>query len=105
MFYLFVQNNTHGYYSGPMYVIVEADNAEEANELVLFEGSPVYFDGCKAGRDCECCGDRWYRVYYDGDETPSIYGEPIKKSDDVLLVRKKKLGMISGVTSYWDLEG
>ena len=31
----------------------------------------LYFDGVKAGRDCECCGDRWNK-YCDEIETEDM---------------------------------
>lgn len=41
-------------------VIVEAYNAQDANERALKIG--LYFDGAEAGEDNPECGDRWYRV-------------------------------------------
>ena len=61
MWYKYVQCESGGFYvDGPRCVIVEADNAEEADALAEKEG--VYFDGAKTGRDCSCCGDRWERA-------------------------------------------
>jgi hypothetical protein len=45
-------------------VVVQAFDADDANARACNIG--VYFDGVNAGRDCECCGDRW-RPCYDAD--------------------------------------
>ena len=75
MFYLFDQNNSGGSFRRPaMCVFIEADNADEANDLAHEHG--IYFEGCYSGSDCPCCGDRWYRADDDeGTETPQIYGK------------------------------
>ena len=53
---------------------VEADNADEANDIAEEHG--VYFDD-DYDIDCECCGARWYPVSeYDATEQPEVYGEP-----------------------------
>src|SRR5690606_15564338 len=57
-------------------VIIEADSAHEANERA--EAVGLYFDGCDAGIDCHCCGDRWHRVDNDdADDEPMDYKQPI----------------------------
>ena len=74
-FFTFTQNNSGGFYTKPAkFVIIEAENPDEANSIA--EDNGVYFNGCSNGNDCECCGDRWYRTedYYAKDE-PLIYGE------------------------------
>ena len=45
--------------SGSQELIVEASSVEEAEARAVAAG--VYFDGVAAERDCECCGDRWFR--------------------------------------------
>jgi hypothetical protein len=74
MFFTFNQNNSGGRFRGPAYyVIIEADTPTEANNIA--ENHGVYFDGCRDGTDCECCGDRWYPVSaHDGHPEPMIYG-------------------------------
>ena len=92
-FYTFRQNNSGGVFDGPVYVIVEATSAEEANRIA--ENSEiVYFDGCDKGMDCPCCGDRWYPQWSDdkGDDVPSHYGEPfdedeLENKDRILVIR------------------
>lgn len=62
--YEFSQNNSGGFFEVDDFVchrvIIEAENAEEANKIALNMG--IYFDGCSIGVDCNCCGDRWYPV-------------------------------------------
>lgn len=79
-FYEFRQNNSGGNFHiseeagiGPS-VIIEATSAEEANAKA--EAIGIYFDGCDIGRDCDCCGDRWYVVdESSGKYVPSHYNE------------------------------
>jgi hypothetical protein len=84
-FYHFHQNNSGGsfhydYERGiSCNVIVEADSVDDANERGKRLG--MYFDGVESGRDCSCCGDRWYPLWNYGKEeagaaTPEHYGEP-----------------------------
>jgi len=42
-------------------VWVMAESAAEADMLVE-KHAGVYFDGVDKGKDCECCGDRWWRA-------------------------------------------
>jgi len=77
-FYTFVQNNSGGYWNGPHYVIIEAFDANHANEIAV--DNEIYFNGCASGNDCSCCGDRWYPVEeYHGSEKPEIWGEPLEE--------------------------
>ena len=62
-FYCFRQNNSGGQFIGDVVINIEADSAEEANEIALDNG--IYFDGVEEDKDCECCGDRWHRVRED----------------------------------------
>jgi hypothetical protein len=84
-FFTFQQNDSGGFFDGFETVIVEAANADEANDVALEYG--VYFDGCYDGRDCDCCGDRWYRVHdFQADDVPSIYGQPADENDPSILI-------------------
>jgi hypothetical protein len=78
MFYTFHQVNSGGRFRDPaIYVVIEASSAEEANELAI-ERAGLYFDGVRNGRDCGCCGDRWYRqeeLFDEATELPTIYDE------------------------------
>jgi hypothetical protein len=78
VFYSFRQNNSGGRFvfdekdGISVLVVVEADSAEQAENRA--ESIGIYFDGCDAGIDCPCCGDRWYRPYDGaGTETPCEY--------------------------------
>lgn len=86
MFYTYDQNNSGGSFDFDAtagithHVIIEANSADEANEKAQIIG--LYFDGYG---DCSCCGNRWYEqtTWYDwGDEVPSLYGQPLKMSQD-----------------------
>jgi hypothetical protein len=75
-FFLFAQNNSGGNFEidedmgiGSR-VYIEAKTADEANEKA--ERIGIYFDGVNEERDCECCGDRWYKVYNDNDGDKKI---------------------------------
>lgn len=74
MYYTYTQNNSGGIWRGPEFVIIKADSAADANEKAECNG--IYFDGVAQELDCECCGDRWSRVWdNDGTEVPTIYGD------------------------------
>jgi len=78
-FFHYHQNNSGGSFHEPAIdLIIEADSPGHADSLAEDEGA--YFDGCAAGRDCDCCGDRWYRAGYTtkGDAVPTKYGSPIE---------------------------
>ena len=76
-FFTFGQNNSGGSFvtndSVAEYVIVEADNADAANSIANDIG--IYFNGVKDGIDCDCCGDRWYPAWDDGDAEPTLWGK------------------------------
>jgi len=59
--YEFTQNNSGGSFEVDdklcHRIFIEDENYENAKERALDMG--VYFDGCDAGIDCPCCGDRW----------------------------------------------
>lgn len=79
MFYSYHQNNSGGSFqiddNVTYYVIVEADSADEANEIA--EKIGLYFDGYG---DCECCGARWSSAWNDdGSNEPEIYGGPVSE--------------------------
>lgn len=81
-FFDFRQNNTGGSFDHDadagisVVVIIEAENAEAANDKA--EEIGLYFDGYG---DCSCCGDRWYAAYGEGDKVPSLYGDPVQDID------------------------
>lgn len=63
-FFTFSQSNPGGYFikndKVSEYVIVQAENANEANNIA--EEIGIYFDGIRKKIDCSCCNDRWYRI-------------------------------------------
>lgn len=68
-FFEYHQNNSGGFFKSPaVHVIVEAHTANEADTRAVELG--LYFDG---SGDCSCCGNRWYRSYRDGSDSPSVY--------------------------------
>ncbi len=72
-YFKFRQNNSFGVYRGTPLVFVQADNAADANRIAQDHG--VYFNGVADGLDCDCCGDRWFRVSDDdAQDQPSSYG-------------------------------
>lgn len=98
MFFTFSQNNSGGafYEDHPTgvskIVIIEAESADEANKRA--EDIGLYFYGCDDGRDCSCCGDRWYPTSdRDGEKTPSIYGTPVS---DMGTMPRAEIGAYEG---------
>jgi hypothetical protein len=90
-FYCFRQNNSGGQFIGERDLIIEAESAEEANEIALDNG--VYFDGVEESIDCDCCGDRWYRVEEhecDVRDFPHVWGNPVEKSNCSYKIIKKE---------------
>ncbi len=69
--YEFDQNNSGGFFemndAVSIKVFIQSENA--AGAIQKAEDVGIYFDGCESGRDCDCCGDRWYRV---GDHLASF---------------------------------
>jgi hypothetical protein len=90
-FYYYRQNNSGGVWDRDENldtdVLIEANSASEANDLA--ERIGIYFNGCEEdedgnsiGRDCPCCGDRWYRAYEDdGEVYPHRYGTELPKDE------------------------
>lgn len=77
MWYEFDQNNSGGCFVieprigiGPR-VWIEADSVDQANDRA--ESLGIYFNGCEDGRDCDCCGDRWWPQWgHEGEVRPDI---------------------------------
>ncbi len=86
-FFHFSQNNSGGSFhvdeSVAHHVIIEALDAMHANQRATDVG--IYFDGCRTGQDCDCCGDRWYAKWSDdtGDDEPLIYDTPPHEVSDM----------------------
>ena len=80
MFYTYTQNNSFGAFDinddVTHYVIIEADSVEDANSRAVAVG--IYFNGCRNGIDCSCCGDRWSKAWEeDATPEPMIDCEPV----------------------------
>ena len=73
-YYTFEQKNSGGYWDLEYhFVIIEAPNADEANDIAEKHG--VYFD---SSRDCSCCGSRWSSVYEDdATDAPEIFSDSL----------------------------
>jgi hypothetical protein len=84
--FTFHQNNSGGRWvvdnDVDAYVIVQAHNADEANQLAQRIG--IYFNGVEDGTDCECCGDRWSSIYRteDGTDVPMVYSDLVPWSPE-----------------------
>lgn len=82
-FYHFSQNNSGGHFDFDKdagithHVIVEADTVDQASARAQDIG--IYYEGVRDGRDCGCCGDRWYEPWGDGDAEPMVYSNPFKE--------------------------
>lgn len=82
-FWNFSQNNSGGYFvSDEIYgvceeIIVEAQTSDEAWSRLESIGENV----SGFWNSCSCCGDRWSNWLDDddGEDVPSIYGEPLDK--------------------------
>ena len=83
LFYEFDQNNTGGTWVADedlgYKVFIEAEESSGAIDKALDIG--IYFDGCRVGNDCPCCGDRWHEPYGAGEEAPTYYGEPLPRTE------------------------
>lgn len=84
-------------------VFIQARSSAEANEIA--ENKGVYFNGCDAGWDCECCGDRWYKVWSNDDGTedmPQDYVYPAGKVDFALMDTKPGESARYSVFHFYD---
>lgn len=63
--YEFDQDNSGGYFvendKVTHRVFIQALSLEDC--ITKAEALGIYFNGCDSGRDCDCCGDRWYKPY------------------------------------------
>ena len=104
MFFHFSQNNSGGSFieddrvGGD--VIIEADCVKDANKRAVDVG--LYFNGCEAGYDCPCCGDRWYELWEneEGTELPEIYGQDATK-----MIAERRSGRLSDMIHIYYKDG
>lgn len=58
---IYNQNNSGGRWKPPgVFVAFEVQSKNQDVAADRLEAAGLYFDGCSSGRDCPCCGDRWY---------------------------------------------
>jgi hypothetical protein len=76
-FFQYRQNNSGGVFhigNGlDVVIVIEAIDHLHANAIAESKG--LYFHGCSSGRDCSCCGDRWYEQYDNSDGYPKEFGD------------------------------
>jgi len=85
-YFRYTQNNSGGRFNiddkVAHHVIIQAHSASEANNLA--KGVGIYFNGCDADIDCNCCGDRWSEAWdTEGTDTPLIYGGDPATHEDI----------------------
>jgi hypothetical protein len=104
MFYTYRQNNSGGSFiindNVDQWVIIEAPTGDQAD--LIADDIGIYFGGVGSGRDCDCCGDRWYPATNDGydvADVPTIYGKQVTDLQDV---RDQHTNV---VVHYLDLDG
>lgn len=93
------QNNSGGYFiideSVCETVVIQAISAREANRVAedLFAGRSDF---------CECCGERWYSLWEDeeGDDVPSVYGEPLEGSKARMFRENYVLHYANGIVEF-----
>ena len=93
MFYTFRQNNSGGYFSGPVLVCVECDSLEQANNQAELNGVCFGMFG-----SCECCGPRWSTAWHEDSltETPTYYGGLLTDSGESWVIHYKDGTNLSG---------
>ena len=93
MFYTFRQNNSGGYFSGPVLVCVECDSLEQANNQAELNGICFGMFG-----SCECCGPRWSTAWNEDSltETPTYYGGLLTDSGESWVIHYKDGTNLSG---------
>lgn len=84
-YYRYRQNNSGGVFFGPVVVFIRADSEEEADRRAV-ESGIIYFNGVRAGRDCECCGDRWYGSWGDCYTAEEVAEEVEFSSEEVEVI-------------------
>ena len=76
-FFHFRQNNSGGSFiindEVDVLVVIEAVDYLHANGIAQIKG--IYFHGVGSGRDCSCCGSRWYEQYDDSDGYEKEFGD------------------------------
>ena len=85
-FYTYSQNNSGGDFITKngldVLVIVEAMDHLHANAIA--ENKGIYFNGCSSGRDCSCCGDRWYEKWKGDGNAKEFYNKTLKQMETAM---------------------
>jgi hypothetical protein len=86
-FFAFRQNNSGGSFDHKpaegIGIVVWVEAVDEAHANARAELIGLYFDGCRNGMDCSCCGDRWSEAYSrDGSDRPELYGVAWRAVDE-----------------------
>jgi hypothetical protein len=83
--YGFRQNNSGGYFTKPAETIIVVDAKSEDHALEVAQKAGLYLHGVQLGRDCDCCGDRWYDMpwAFDTVADAKAYAEKAQYDDNV----------------------
>lgn len=103
-FYTFNQNNSGGYYVNDKdagvceYVIIEANNPEEACEIFQNIGDSVV----SFWNSCPCCGVRWcnYMDESDGKDTPMIFGKDVNYLKKEMFQEECYIHYLNGIIKH-----
>ena len=91
-YYTYYQNNSGGDFDEDeqvcQYVIIQALSPDQADARA--ESIGIYFNGVSEGKDCRCCGDRWYPAS-EHSAVPTIWG---KSPDDYKPIFRLNKGQI-----------
>lgn len=108
-FYTYDQNNSGGSFTVDekagicIIVVIEAADADHANARA--EDIGLYFDGCDKGMDCDCCGDRWYKVdNRDAKIVPSLYDTPIDEYTKEFFYKRAFIHYLNGTIEKVDFK-
>jgi hypothetical protein len=86
-FFHYRQNNSGGSFikrNGlDVLVVIEAMDYLHANAIAEDKG--IYFHGCSSGRDCSCCGDRWYEQYDNSDGYTKVFEDKTLKQKETAM--------------------
>jgi hypothetical protein len=87
-FFQYRQNNSGGHFITKdgldVIVVVEAIDYLHANAIA--ENKGLYFYGCSSGRDCSCCGDRWYEQWdYEKGSAKEFEDKTLKQMETAMV--------------------
>ena len=77
-------------------IFIEAEDADAANKKA--EELGIYFNGVEEGKDCPCCGDRWYSAG-NGLTFPYDYGS-FTEEEAKSHAEKYKISVIESQRKY-----